>query len=70
MGYSAAQLADLEATIAATPCTAVIAGTPIDLGRLIRSERPIRETGYELDQRGGPPLEDLLEPIVRRARPG
>ncbi len=70
MGYSAAQLADLEATIAATPCTAVIAGTPIELGRLIRSERPIRETGYELDQRGGPPLEDLLEPIVRRARPG
>ncbi len=68
MGYSAAQLADLQATIAATPCTAVIAGTPIELGRLITCEHPIRETGYDLEQRGGPPLEDLLEPIVRRAR--
>ena len=68
MGYSPEQLADLEATIAATPCTAVIAGTPIELGRLIRSERPVRETGYELDLRGGPSLEELLEPIVRRAR--
>ena len=68
MGYSAEQLADLEATIAATPCTAVIAGTPIDLGRLITSARPIRETGYELEQRSGPPLEELLAPIVERAR--
>ena len=59
---------DLEATIAATPCAAVVAGTPIDLGRLVRSERPIRETGYELEWRGGPPLEELLAPIVARAR--
>lgn len=68
MGYSAEQLADLEATIAATPCAAVVAGTPIDLGRLVRSARPIRETGYELEWRGGPPLEELLAPIVARAR--
>ena len=68
MGYSAGQLADLQATIAATPCAAVIAGTPIDLGRLIDAPRPIRETGYELDQRGGPPLEQLLAPVIARAR--
>ena len=60
----AGQLADRGATIAATPCAAVVAGTPIDLGRLVRSERPIRETGYELEWRGGPPLEELLAPIV------
>ena len=41
---------------------------PIDLGRLITSARPIRETAYELEQRGGPPLEQLLEPIADRAR--
>lgn len=67
MGYSAAQLTDLETTIAGTPCAAVIAGTPIELGRLIRSARPIRETGYELEQRGGPPLEELLAPVIARA---
>ena len=32
MGYGVAQLADLVATIAATPCDVVVTGTPIDLG--------------------------------------
>ena len=68
MGYSDAQLADLEATIAATPCAAVIAGTPIDLGRLVAAPVPIRETGYTLVQRDGPPLADLLAPVIARAR--
>lgn len=68
MGYSDAQLADLQATIDATPCAAVIAGTPIDLGRLITGDRPIRETGYELEQRDGPPLAELLAPVIAQAR--
>lgn len=68
MGYSAAQLADLQATIDATPCDAVIAGTPIDLGRLITSTRPIRETSYELQELGRPGLADVLAPIIEQAR--
>ncbi len=67
MGYSADQLADLQATIDATPCDAVIAGTPIDLGRLVTSAHPIRETGYELEELGEPGLADVLAPIVARA---
>ena len=67
MGYSAEQLRDLERTIAAVDCEAVIAGTPIDLGRLIESERPIRTTTYEFRQVGGPSLEELLEPVVAAA---
>jgi predicted GTPase len=68
MGYSPEQLADLEATIAATPCEAVIAGTPIDLGRLVASPVPIRETGYDLRERPGPKLADALAPVIARAR--
>lgn len=67
IGYSPAQLADMRATIAATPCAAVIAGTPIDLGRLIDSPRPIRRAAYELEQCEGPPLAELLAPVVARA---
>ena len=67
MGYSAEQLRDLERTIAAVDCEAVIAGTPIDLGRLIESERPIRTTTYEFRQVGGPSLEELLEPVAAAA---
>lgn len=46
MGYSKAQVADLEATIAATPCDLVLSGTPIDLKRLIRIDRPHQRVRY------------------------
>ena len=64
MGYSDAQLRDLEATINAVECDAVIAGTPIDLGRIINSHHPIREVTYALEELGTPRLTDVLAPIV------
>jgi len=68
MGYSPEQLADLEATIEATPCDVVVAGTPIDLGHLVQTRHPIRETGYVLDERGTPDLAAVLAPVIERAR--
>jgi predicted GTPase len=68
MGYSDAQLRDLEATINAAECDVVVTGTPIDLGRLIDSTHPIRHATYELRQVEGQPLEELLAPIVASAR--
>jgi predicted GTPase len=68
MGYSDEQLRDLEATINAVDCDAVIAGTPIDLGRIIDSHHPIREVTYALAQQGTPRLADVLAPIVAQAR--
>ncbi|HSD23234.1 MAG TPA: cyclic 2,3-diphosphoglycerate synthase, partial [Solirubrobacterales bacterium] len=47
MGYSHEQLHELERTINATDCDAVIGGTPIDLARVIRSDHPIRRASYE-----------------------
>jgi predicted GTPase len=67
MGYDAEQLAELEQTINATPCDVVITGTPIDLGRLIRSRHPIRHIRYELEEVGSPTIADVLEPIVAQA---
>ncbi len=68
MGYSDAQLDDLEATINATDCDVVVTGTPINLGRIVDSRHPIRHASYELRQTGGPPLEELLAPIIARAQ--
>jgi len=70
MGYSDQQLSELEATVNATDCDAVITGTPIDLGRIISCRHPIRRATYELRQTGGTPIEELLAPIVDRARAG
>jgi predicted GTPase len=70
MGYSDAQLRDLERTINAVECDAVIAGTPIDLRRLVDSRHPIRSVRYSLEELGEPRLADVLAPIVERARRG
>lgn len=66
MGYSDEQLRDLEATVNAVDCDVVVTGTPIDLGRLIRSRHPIRHVRYELEEVGSPTLHDVLQPIVAR----
>jgi predicted GTPase len=42
----------------------VIAGTPVDLARLIDSRHPIRQVTYELHEVGRPTLEDVLAPIL------
>jgi predicted GTPase len=64
MGYSDVQLGELEATINAVDCDAVVAGTPIDLGRIIDSRHPIRNTSYDLRVIGEPSLEDALAPLL------
>ena len=68
MGYSDAQLRDLEATINATDCDFVVTGTPIGLGRIISSRHPIRHVTYEFRQVEGPPIEEILAPIVAQAQ--
>ena len=70
MGYGDEQLAELEATINATDCDVVLTGTPIDLGRLIRSRHPIRHVRYELEEIGRPTVADVLAQVVSLAVSG
>jgi predicted GTPase len=64
MGYGAQQLSDLAATIDATPCDVVIAGTPVDLAALVSVRHPVRRVGYELREIGTPTLSDVLAPLL------
>ncbi|HHY46805.1 MAG TPA: GTPase [Firmicutes bacterium] len=61
MGYGKAQIAELEETIARTPCDAVVIGTPIDLRRVIRLDKPAVRVRYELEEIEGPGLEEVLK---------
>jgi len=49
MGYGKKQMAELEATINAVPCDVVLIGTPIDLGRLLKINKPSVRVRYEMD---------------------
>lgn len=65
MGYSKQQLADLEATINNVDCDSVIIGTPIDLSRIIKIDKPYTRVHYELDELDGPNLEEVIEEFVK-----
>jgi predicted GTPase len=67
MGYGDRQLNELIETIRATPCDVVVAGTPIDLGRLVGGAgRPVRRVTYELRDTGEPTLSGVLSPLARK----
>ncbi|MDO9537284.1 MAG: cyclic 2,3-diphosphoglycerate synthase [Thermoplasmata archaeon] len=61
MGYSDQQIADLKATIDATPCDIVLAGTPIDLNRILSVNKPIVRVFYSLEEISKPDLDDVLK---------
>ena len=60
MGYGEAQMKDLEATIKKADVDLVIIGTPIDLTRIIKIDKPYQRVRYELQEIGQPTLEDVL----------
>ena len=61
MGYGDAQMRDLEATIEAADVDMVVVGTPIDLTRVIKINKPYQRVRYELQEIGQPTLAELLE---------
>jgi len=66
MGYGEEQLKDLEATINACECDAVIIGTPIDLNRIIEIKKPSTRVYYDLQEIGQPNLKEILDTFVSK----
>jgi len=66
MGYSEQQLKDLETTINNTVCDAVVIGTPIDLNRLVKINKPNTRVYYDLQEIGFPNFEGILDDFVAK----
>lgn len=49
MGYGAEQIKDLEATVSDADCDCVVIGTPIDLGGVLKIDKPVVRTKYYLE---------------------
>ncbi|HED38547.1 MAG TPA: GTPase [Ignavibacteria bacterium] len=60
MGYGKKQIKDLEATINRTDCDSVVIGTPIDLGRILKINKPSTRVKYELQELGAVTIESIL----------
>lgn len=65
MGYGRKQIRELEETINRTDCDAVIIGTPIDLGKIIKINKPIVRAKYELQEISKPDLRDIITNLMR-----
>jgi predicted GTPase len=50
MGYGEKQIAELSETIAAVPCDSVLIATPIDLGHVLKLDKPSTRVTYDLDE--------------------
>jgi predicted GTPase len=61
MGYGQKQMLELEQTINNADVDMVIIGTPIDLGRILKIDKPFQRVRYELQEIGRPTLFEILE---------
>jgi predicted GTPase len=63
MGYGKKQIRELETTINKADCDLVLIATPIDLGRILKINKPSMRVTYELQELGKPDLEEALKAI-------
>jgi predicted GTPase len=66
LGYGDKQVKDLQKTINAIPCDSVVIGTPIDLRRVLKINKPSVRVQYELDEIVKPDLEEILKGFPKR----
>ena len=61
IGYSAAQVESLRATIERSAAEVVVAATPVDLARLLAASTPIVRARYEFEEAGEPTLAGFVD---------
>jgi predicted GTPase len=61
MGYGEEQVKELERTIEAAPCDAVLSATPENLADILEVTKPIVRAHYALEDAGEPSLRSVLE---------
>ena len=64
MGYGRKQILELEETINKVDCDTVIIGTPIDLGKIIKINKPIVRAKYELQEISKPGLSSIINVLL------
>ena len=64
MGYGEHQVRELEETINATPADVVVEGTPIDLRRILKVDKPIANVRYELEEMDAGEIEKAVRAAI------
>ena len=64
MGYGEAQVKEIQETIRKTPCDALVMGSPIDLNRVMRIDKPVARVRYEMVEVGGNGLRKIIDSFM------
>ncbi len=65
MGYGERQMKELEETINRVPADVVILGTPSDISRYLKINKPVVRIHFELNEIQGPTLKSILEDFLK-----
>lgn len=64
LGYGEVQMGELEKTINRTEADSVILGTPTDLTRIMKINKPVARVGFELVEIGKPNLDLIIKDFL------
>ena len=66
MGYNDEQIKDMEETLNNADAEIIIDGSPIDLEKLINSNKPIIRVFYDIEPVKSPTIEEVLDNFVEK----
>jgi predicted GTPase len=66
MGYNDQQIKDMEDTLNKAECEYIIDGSPIDLEKLIDSNKPIVRVSYDIEAITNPTIEEVLDEFIEK----
>ncbi len=69
MGYGMVQIKELEETINRADCDVVVDGSPVNLSRLMKVNKPVVNVRYRLGEIGRPDLESVISGFLAGLKP-
>jgi predicted GTPase len=66
MGYSDEQIEDMEKTLNQAKCDIIVNGSPIDLEKLVKVNKPIVTVRYDIEAIKSPTIEEILDDFVKK----
>ncbi|MBI5561181.1 MAG: GTPase, partial [Deltaproteobacteria bacterium] len=66
MGYGKTQIKELEDTINSTPADYVLVATPIDLGKILKINKPAKRVRYGIKDVKSPGLKEVVEKFLKK----
>ncbi len=68
MGYSKKQLKDLQKTLNKAEADYIVSGTPINLAKLVKTNKPIIRVRYEIREKKGNEIKKAVDKLIKKLK--